>query len=57
METDKERAMLSNLVSWQQDSEVKKIYEALKDKPFMKWKESYKKVVGIDLADEAGLDK
>jgi len=57
METDKEQAMLANLVSWQKDEEVKKIYESLKDKPHMKWKESYKAVVGLKLSDEAGLDE
>jgi len=36
------------------DENVLKIYEALKDNPIIKWKESIKKVVGIKVPTEAG---
>jgi hypothetical protein len=32
------------------------LYERYRDNPLIKWKESIKKVVGIDLLTEAGLD-
>ena len=35
---------------------VKKIYEALKDELLVRWKESYKMVLGLPLADEEGTD-
>lgn len=33
------------------------IYEALKGEPKVRWKESYKAVLGLELATEAGLDR
>jgi hypothetical protein len=32
------------------------IYEMLKDQPQVRWKESIKEVLKLDLATEAGLD-
>lgn len=40
----------------QTDAELLKLYDALKDHPLVRWKESVKKVVGLELATEAGLD-
>jgi len=40
----------------QTDERIQAIYEALKDEPKVRWKESFKKVLGLKLADEAGLD-
>ena len=40
----------------QTDRRVREIYEALKCEPKVKWKESYKRVLGLELAEEAGLD-
>ncbi len=40
----------------QTDEKVRTIYEALKDEPKVRWKESYKGVLGLELAMEAGLD-
>ena len=55
--TDKEtRAKATQLLEWQQDSEILKIYNRYKDHPKIKWKESIKKVVGIDISDVKGLD-
>lgn len=47
---------LAKLLSWQTDEQVKAIYEMFRNDPLVRWKESYKKVVGLDLATEAGLD-
>jgi len=33
------------------------IYKELKDEPKVKWKESFKEVLGLELAEEAGLDE
>ena len=35
---------------------VIEVYGRLKDNPLVKWKESYKEVVGVNLARQAGLD-
>jgi len=40
----------------QTDQRVRAVYAALKDEPKVRWKESYKQVLGLRLADEAGLD-
>lgn len=41
----------------QTDERIREIYEALKDEPKVRWKESYKAVLGIALATEAGADR
>ncbi len=38
------------------DARIQEIYNALKDNPLVRWKESIKQVVGLELADEPGLD-
>jgi hypothetical protein len=38
------------------DDEIEAIYEALKDEPLVRWKESIKKVMGLPPAEKAGLD-
>ncbi len=38
------------------DARIKEIYNTLKDSPLVRWKESIKQVVGLELADEPGLD-
>ena len=40
----------------QTDGRVREIYAALKHEQKVKWKESFKKVLGLDLAEEPGLD-
>lgn len=40
----------------QTDAKVRAIYAALKDEPKVRWKESFKAVLGLPLASEAGLD-
>jgi hypothetical protein len=44
-------------LSWQSDDNIKALFERYKGNPKVKWKESIKKVVGIALATEAGLDQ
>jgi len=44
------------LLSWQTDEKVRRIYELFRNDPLVKWKDSYKKVIGIQRPDEAGLD-
>ena len=41
----------------QLDSSIWSIYEALKDNPLIRWKESYKAVLGITLETEKGTDR
>jgi len=41
----------------QTDEAIRRVYEKLKDEPKVRWKESYKKKLGLELATEAGLDE
>lgn len=50
------REALAQIMEWQKDERVKYVYNLLKDRPKVRWKESYKRVVGLPLAEEAGLD-
>jgi DNA repair photolyase len=44
------------LECWQTDEKVLEIYELLKGDPLIRWKDSYKKVVGLRRPHQAGLD-
>ena len=44
------------ILGGQTDEMVLKVYHQLKDHPLIKWKESYKEVVGLELPQEIGLD-
>lgn len=46
----------TQLLEWQQDSEIFKLYHRYQDHPKIKWKESIKKVVDLDIPDVKGLD-
>jgi DNA repair photolyase len=48
---------LIRLKHWQSDGEITGLYSWLKNHPKVRWKESIKKVVGIELAKEAGTDE
>jgi len=48
---------LEFVLDCQTDSNIKALYERFKDDPLIKWKESIKKVVGIDLLTKPGEDK
>ena len=45
------------LLKWQSDTEILKLYEKYKDNPQIKWKESIKKVVGLAVSTKKGEDK
>lgn len=47
---------LNQIERWQSDESIKSLYLQLKDTSKIKWKESIKKVVGIEVPTEAGLD-
>ena len=52
---------LKQAVAWlkerQTDEWVNLVYHCLKEQPKVRWKESYKKVLGLPLAEKAGEDK
>jgi DNA repair photolyase len=41
----------------QTDEAVRHVYAQLRDHPLVRWKESYKQVLGLELADRPGLDR
>lgn len=49
-------SMAEYLEASQTDERIFSLYERLKDHPKVKWKESIKKVVGLEVPTEAGLD-
>lgn len=56
VETEQERKCVERVREGQTDEKILEIYERLKDEPLVKWKESVKEVVGLDLAPEVGMD-
>lgn len=55
--SDKKTLKKANeLIAWQSDENMVSLYENYKDNPKIKWKESIKKIVGLDLPTERGLD-
>jgi hypothetical protein len=47
---------IENYLSKQNDENIYEIYEMFKNDPLIKWKESIKKVVGLEIPTESGLD-
>lgn len=47
---------LAELLASQSDERILALYERLKDHPKVRWKESIKAVVGLEIPTEAGLD-
>ena len=45
------------LLEWQNDAAIMKLYNRYKDNPQIKWKESIKKVVGLKVSTRKGEDK
>jgi len=45
------------LLTWQSDEEILKLFQKYKDNPRIKWKESIKKVVGISISTKKGEDR
>lgn len=56
IKTPEDEVMVTALKLGQKDAMVREIYNDYKDHPKLRWKESYKKVVGLKLAEKAGLD-
>lgn len=55
--TDEDREMVAKLEAGQTDDMVKSLYYRFRSEPKIRWKDSIKKIVGIDLNEESGLDK
>jgi len=49
-------AAIQRIEANQTDDKIRAIYEALKSERLVRWKESVKNVIGLKLADEAGMD-
>jgi DNA repair photolyase len=56
VETDADRRQVRRIERNQLDGAIRTVYESLRDRPVVKWKESIKDVVGIDRPQVAGLD-
>ncbi|MBT5420616.1 MAG: hypothetical protein HOK80_06965, partial [Candidatus Cloacimonetes bacterium] len=55
--SDKKSLKKANeLIQWQSDDNMIELYNKYKNNSKIKWKESIKKVVGLDLPTEKGLD-
>jgi hypothetical protein len=50
-------AEIARIEAGQTDEAVRAIYEALQFEPKVRWKESFKTVLGLPLATEAGTDE
>jgi len=57
IETDEDKLAIQRVEEGQTDERVRKIYSDLKDEPKVKWKESFKEILGLELATEIGEDK
>ena len=56
-ETDPETTQKAkDLKTMQSDENIRELYSKYKDNPLIKWKESIKKVVGLKVSTESGLD-
>ena len=56
IETKEDEMYIKAIEIGQENEKIKSMYEILKFTPKIKWKESIKEVVGLELANEAGLD-
>ncbi len=54
--TYEEIAIANRLLTAQSDDSIRALYERLKGNPKVKWKESIKRVVGLEIPTEKGLD-
>jgi len=57
VENDEDRRRVEKIKAGQTDARIMEIYKALRTEPKVRWKESVKAVVGLDLPQEAGLDE
>lgn len=56
VETEEDERMVRQMREWQIEEVFWAVHERLKDHPLIKWKESLKKVFGLEIPEEAGLD-
>ena len=56
IKTDEDRKRVNDLVKWHNMENYQKVYNQLKDHPLIKWKESMKSALGLEIPDEIGLD-
>ena len=56
IETGEDRARVEAITSRQTDEMFQRVYHNLKGNPLVRWKESMKKVLGLPLAEEPGMD-
>lgn len=47
----------NELLEWQMDNNIIELFEKYKNHPKIKWKESIKKIVDIEISEQKGLDK
>ena len=57
VQTAEDKKYVDMIVEGQTNAKIHEIYETLKDDSKVKWKESFKTVLGLELAEEAGTDK
>jgi DNA repair photolyase len=57
VQTAADKKYVDMIVRGQTDARIHEIYAELKDDPKVRWKESFKTVLGLELAQEAGTDK
>jgi len=57
VQTAEDKKFVDMIVKGQTDVRIHEIYRTLKDDPKVRWKESFKSVLGLELAQEAGLDE
>jgi DNA repair photolyase len=55
--TDEDRNQANRIEKGQTNEKIKEIYKLLKKEPLVKWKESYKEVLGLKLAENEGMDE
>jgi len=56
IKTNKDREMVDEIKKYQNTTNYEKVYGDLKDHPLVKWKESLKEALGLDIPDEIGMD-
>ena len=55
--TPEDEQMVQRIEAGQTDERIRAIYAALKHEPLVRWKESFKEVLGLPMATEAGEDR
>ena len=55
-ETVEERRQVERIIANQDDARIRELYEQLRGDPLIRWKESIKEVIGLQLQDQPGMD-